>query len=58
LIVCEDGERCSKIVEMVGFLALAAVNVLEKQDVFKPESDVRNIAIVLAMLIRYAWEEH
>lgn len=56
--MCEDGERISKIIEMVGLLVLTAITVLQKQDVFKPRSDVRNIGIMLAMLIRWAWDEH
>ncbi|KAM5364990.1 hypothetical protein ACJZ2D_011250 [Fusarium nematophilum] len=55
--MCDDSERCQRVTEMMGYLALSAIDTLKKQNVFGPNSDVRNIGLVLSMMIRWAWEQ-
>jgi hypothetical protein len=55
--VCDDPEKCESISEMVGYLTLATIDTLKKQDVFKPDSDVRNLGTVFFMLIRWGRDQ-
>ena len=42
---------------MVGYLTLATINALKKQNVFKPDSEIKNLGLVLFMLIRWGREQ-
>lgn len=55
--VCDDPDKCESISEMVGYLTLATIDALKAQDVFKPDSDIRNLGTVLFMLIRWGREQ-
>ncbi|KAF5000513.1 hypothetical protein FGRMN_1680 [Fusarium graminum] len=49
--MCDDPEKCESISEMVGYLTLATIDPLKAQDVFKPDSEIRNLGTVLFMLV-------
>lgn len=42
---------------MVGYLVLSTIDALKKQDVFKPDSEIKNLGLVLFMLIRWGREQ-
>ncbi|KAM0289769.1 hypothetical protein ACHAO9_005646 [Fusarium lateritium] len=56
-MMCDDPDKCESISEMVGYLTLATIDALRKQDVFKPDSEIRNLGTVLFMLIRWGREQ-
>lgn len=56
-IVCDDGQRCGKVIELIGYLAVAAMEALKKEGVFKPDSEIRNLGLVLAMFIQWGHGE-
>ncbi|KAM0247173.1 hypothetical protein ACHAP5_004252 [Fusarium lateritium] len=56
-MMCDDPDKCESISEMVGYLTLATIDALKKQDVFKPDSEIRNLGTVLFMLIRWGREQ-
>ncbi|KAF5011079.1 hypothetical protein FDECE_2818 [Fusarium decemcellulare] len=55
--MCDDSERCNKLIELVGFLSMTVIDALKKQDAFKPDSEIRNLGLVFAMLIKWGWEQ-
>ncbi|RBR26898.1 uncharacterized protein FIESC28_00324 [Fusarium coffeatum] len=55
--VCDDPAKCEAISEMVGYLTLATIDALKKQDVFKPDSEIKNLGLVLFMLVRWGREQ-
>ncbi|KAF4962590.1 hypothetical protein FSARC_9368 [Fusarium sarcochroum] len=55
--MCDDPQKCEKLSEMVGYLILATIDALKKQDVFKPDSDIRNLGLVLAMFVKWGREQ-
>ncbi|KAJ4244998.1 hypothetical protein NW762_014204 [Fusarium torreyae] len=55
--VCDDPQKCEKLSEMVGYLILAVIDALKKQDVFKPDSEIRNLGLVLAMFVKWGREQ-
>ncbi|KAM0424340.1 hypothetical protein ACHAPT_010486 [Fusarium lateritium] len=55
--MCDDGQRCNKVIELIGYMVVAAMEALKKEGVFKPDSEIRNLGLVVAMLIKWAaWE--
>lgn len=42
---------------MVGYLTLVTIDALKKQDVFKPDSEIKNLGLVLFMLVRWGREQ-
>ncbi|KAF4448339.1 amine oxidase (flavin-containing) [Fusarium austroafricanum] len=52
----DDYRRPVEMTQMVGYLILATIDALKKQDVFKPDSEIRNLGLVLFMLIRWGRE--
>ncbi|RSL44363.1 hypothetical protein CEP54_014712 [Fusarium duplospermum] len=54
---CDDGQRCGKLIELIGYMAVAAMEALKKDGVFKPDSGIRNLGLVLAMFIQYGYGE-
>ncbi|RFN48357.1 hypothetical protein FIE12Z_7406 [Fusarium flagelliforme] len=40
-----------------GYLTLATIDALKKQDVFKPDSEIKNLGLVLFMLIHWGREQ-
>lgn len=55
--MCDDGQRCGKVIELIGYMVIAAVEALKKEGVFKPDSEIRNLGLVLAMFIQWAYGE-
>lgn len=55
--VIDDGERVQVTCEVVGALILATIEALKKQDVFKPDSEIRNLGLVLFIFIRWGREQ-
>ncbi|KAJ4172471.1 hypothetical protein NW754_002671 [Fusarium falciforme] len=55
--MCDDGERTNKIIELIGYMVVAAVEALKKEGVFKPDSEIRNLGLVLAMFIQFGHGE-
>ncbi|KAL6695327.1 hypothetical protein J3F84DRAFT_394899 [Trichoderma pleuroticola] len=53
--MCDDGERCEKILELFGSMTIAAIDELQKKGLFTKDSKFPNISIMLALLIKYAW---
>lgn len=49
--MCDDGERAGKLIKLVGDAVFACVNYLISQDQFKPDSDIKNLGLVLAMFL-------
>ncbi|KAF4981770.1 hypothetical protein FZEAL_2492 [Fusarium zealandicum] len=56
--MCDDSERCAKVIELVGYLAITVIDALKKENVFTPDSDIRNLGLVLCLLMRWGWEQH
>lgn len=56
-IVCDDGQRVSKIIELIGYMVVSAMEALKKEGVFKPDSEIRNLGLVLTMFIQFAHGE-
>jgi hypothetical protein len=56
LPVARHRKTCQLTYEIVGCLVLAIIDALKKQDVFKPNSDIRNLGSVLFMFIRWNLE--
>ncbi|KLO85125.1 uncharacterized protein Y057_4210 [Fusarium fujikuroi] len=56
-VMIDDGERVQVTCEVVGALILATIEALKKQDVFKPDSEIRNLGLVLFMFIRWGREQ-
>ncbi|KAF5254685.1 hypothetical protein FANTH_618 [Fusarium anthophilum] len=48
-----DGKRRQMTNEIIGYLILATIDALEQQDVFKPDSEIRNLGLVLFMFIQW-----
>ncbi|KAI8711667.1 hypothetical protein NCS52_01430800 [Fusarium sp. LHS14.1] len=55
--MCDDGQRCGKVIELIGYLVVAAMEALKKEGVFKPDSEIRNLGLVLAMFIQWGHGE-
>ncbi|KAJ4111353.1 hypothetical protein NW768_011931 [Fusarium equiseti] len=55
--MCDDPKKCESISEMVGYLTLATIDALKKQGVFKPDSEIKNLGLVLFMLVRWGREQ-
>ncbi|KKO99265.1 hypothetical protein THAR02_08638 [Trichoderma harzianum] len=53
--MCDDGERCQCILELLGSMIIAAIDELQKKGLFTKDSKFPNIPIVLSLLIKYAW---
>ncbi|RFU77411.1 hypothetical protein TARUN_4828 [Trichoderma arundinaceum] len=53
--VCDDSDRCGQILELVGFMTLAVIDSLQKSGLFSKDSQIPNISIILALLVKYAW---
>ncbi|CVL10013.1 uncharacterized protein FPRN_13571 [Fusarium proliferatum] len=56
-VMIDDGERVQVTCEDVGALILATIEALKKQDVFKPDSEIHNLGLVLFMFIRWGREQ-
>ncbi|KAF5565734.1 hypothetical protein FPHYL_4135 [Fusarium phyllophilum] len=56
-VMIDDGARVQVTCEVVGDLILATIEALKKQDVFKPDSEIRNLGLVLFMFIRWGREQ-
>ncbi|KAK7428113.1 hypothetical protein QQZ08_005352 [Neonectria magnoliae] len=54
-IMCDDGEKCGVIIEMVGHLLITVVDTLKKQGVFKPGSDIYNLGSMLATWVEWGY---
>ncbi|KAL6832235.1 hypothetical protein V8C40DRAFT_273590 [Trichoderma camerunense] len=53
--MCDDGERCERIIELFGFMIIAAIDELQKKGLFTKDSKFPNISIMLSLLLKYAW---
>ncbi|KAG9496001.1 hypothetical protein J7337_012572 [Fusarium musae] len=56
-VMLNDGARVQVTCEVVGALILATIEVLKKEDVFKPDSEIHNLGLVLFMFIRWGREQ-
>jgi hypothetical protein len=54
VIVMDDGERYFATAELIGSLALAAMNSLERGDLLKPNSRIPNIALIFSLYLSFA----
>ncbi|KAF5715980.1 amine oxidase flavin-containing protein [Fusarium mundagurra] len=48
-----DDKRREMANEIVGYLILATIDALKKQNVFKPDSGIRNLGLVLFMFVQW-----
>ncbi|KAM0260082.1 hypothetical protein ACHAQJ_003007 [Trichoderma viride] len=53
--LCDDSDRCGQILELIGFMTLTVIASLQKQGLFAQDSQIPNIALMLALLVKYAW---
>ncbi|KAK4064239.1 uncharacterized protein Triagg1_9035 [Trichoderma aggressivum f. europaeum] len=53
--MCDDGERCERVLELFGSMTIAGIDVLQKKGLFTKDSTIPNISMMLSLLIRYAW---
>ncbi|UKZ52342.1 hypothetical protein TrVGV298_006118 [Trichoderma virens] len=53
--MCDDADRVGRILELFGFMTAAVIDSLRKNDLFTKDSKIPNISIMLALLIKYAW---
>lgn len=51
--VCDDAERCSRLVELGGAMILGTVDMLVKAGMFNADSPIRNLGLVLALFLRW-----
>lgn len=57
--MCDDGDKCGVIIELVGFLTIIVMDKLTKQGVFKPHSDIPNLGYILAIIVHWGYQmEH
>ncbi|KAL7928923.1 hypothetical protein V8C35DRAFT_325548 [Trichoderma chlorosporum] len=53
--MCDDSDRCGKILELIGFMTIAVIDSLQQPSLFVKDSQIPNIPMMLALLIKYAW---
>lgn len=49
-----DGDRLCETIDAIGQALLTALNVLERADLLKPDSKVKNLPVVLSMFLYFA----
>ncbi|PTB61879.1 hypothetical protein BBK36DRAFT_1130852 [Trichoderma citrinoviride] len=52
--MCDDADRCGKILELVGYMTITVIASLQKNDLFVQDSSIPNIGIMLALVLSYA----
>jgi hypothetical protein len=57
LAVNEDGEGIKAIIDMLGVMILSTFEMLAEHNLFKPDSEIRNIPIICLMLLDFVENE-
>lgn len=52
--MCDDADRCGKILELVGYMTITVIGSLQKNNLFAKDSQIPNIGIMLALVLSYA----
>lgn len=52
--MCDDADRCGKILELLGYMTITVITSLQKNNLFIKESRIPNIGIMLALVLSYA----
>lgn len=51
----DDLRRSGAAIELIGYMVIHSLSKLKDQQVFRPDSDVRNLGLILAMLIHWGY---
>lgn len=54
--MADDGERVGKLIEVIGYMFIACLESLKKQNVLKADSPIPNLGLVIAIVIEWAQE--
>jgi hypothetical protein len=57
MAVNEDGDGTKEIINMLGVMTLTTFEMLSEHDLFKPDSEIKNIPIICLMLLDFVENE-
>lgn len=52
MVEIDDGERVSDTIRVVGTTLLAALNTLDRNDLLKPNSEIKDISLVMGLFLK------